>query len=86
MTTWKQLLELSLIENQESFEDIVAYSPQDGKWLNYYFDDDSNIIEGESFTVWTKARVYFPVQYNGNEWVESVARNPDGKPTKHLGG
>ena len=86
MTTWKQLLELSLVDNQESFEDIVAYTPQDGKWLDYYFDDDSKSIEGEFFTVWTKARVYFPVQYNGIEWVESVSRNPDGKPTKHLGG
>ena len=65
---------------------MISYAPTDGKWLDYYFDDDSKKIEGESFTIWTKSRVYFPVQYNGCEWVESVSRNPDGKPTHHIGG
>ena len=73
-------------EHGEKFNDVISYAQTDGKWLDYYFDDDSKKIEGESFTIWTKSRVYFPVQYNGCEWVESVSRNPDGKPTHHIGG
>jgi hypothetical protein len=86
MIKWRTLLEQSLIDCGETMGDIVSYAPVDGKWLDYYFDDDSKQIEGESFTVWTKKRVYFPVQYNGSEWVESVSRIPDGKPTNHIGG
>ena len=42
--------------------------------------------EGIPFTMWTKKRVYFPVEYDGAEWVSSVSRNPDGEPTGHVGG
>jgi hypothetical protein len=86
MTKWKTLLEICMNEHGEKLNDVISYAPTEGKWLDYYFDDDSNVIEGESFTVWTKSRVYFPVQYNGCEWVESVSKNPDGKPTHHIGG
>ena len=42
--------------------------------------------EGKPFTIWTANTVYFPVVYDGAEWVGSVSRNPDGKPTDHQGG
>lgn len=41
---------------------------------------------GKRFTLWTKNKVYFPVCYDGAESVECVSRNPDGKPTEHVGG
>lgn len=42
--------------------------------------------EGAWFTVWTSARVYFPVVYDGAEECASVSRHPDGIATEHIGG
>lgn len=50
------------------------------------FDSGYGGTEGCPFTVWTKSRVYFPICYDGAEWVGSMSRNPDGKPTDHQGG
>ena len=50
------------------------------------FDGGFGCSEGEPFTLWTTNRVYFPVVYDGAEWCASVSRNPDGKPTYHIGG
>ena len=86
MTTWRKLIEYALDNNKENWGDIVAISPKDGKWLDYLFDDAYGEIEGESFTVWTKTRVYFPASFDGSEWVESVSREPNGKATSHIGG
>ncbi len=86
MTTWRKQIEQALSSNKESWSDVIAISPKDQKWLDYYFDDDFGSIEGTSFTVWTKTKVYFPVCYDGSEWVGSVSRNPDDKPTDHIGG
>jgi hypothetical protein len=41
---------------------------------------------GKSFTAWTDARVYFPVVYDGAEWVGSAPRNPCDEATEHQGG
>lgn len=42
--------------------------------------------EGKPFTYWTETRVYFPVVYDGSEWVESVPRDPCDEATFHVGG
>jgi hypothetical protein len=42
--------------------------------------------EGEPFTLWTEARVYFPVVYDGAEWCGSAPRNPCEEKTAHQGG
>jgi hypothetical protein len=56
-----------------TLSDIELYNEFDSSW-------------GTEFTMWTKARVYFPVMYDGSEWCSSVSRNPDGIPTDHIGG
>lgn len=86
MTTWHELISKSLQDNKESWDDVESMIPKKGKWLEYLFDDDSFSIEGVPFTIWTKNNVYFPACYDGNEWVESVSRNPNNIPTKHIGG
>ena len=86
MTTWRKLIITALDYNKESWEDIVSICPENENWLDYLFDDDYGAIEGNSFTVWTKNNVYFPVCYDGSEWVGSVSRNPNGKSTVHMGG
>jgi len=86
MTTWRKLLTYSLSTYNESWNDVISIAPSDEKWLDFLFDDDYGDIEGNSFTLWTKSRVYFPATFDGAEWVESVSRNPDDKPNNHIGG
>lgn len=76
----------ALENNKETWNDVESMAPEKGKWLDYLFNDDYGYEEGVPFTLWTKNKVYFPVCYDGNEWVGSVSRNPDNKPTKHMGG
>jgi hypothetical protein len=54
--------------------------------MNKEFDSGYGGTKGVPFTVWTKNTVYFPICYDGAEWVGSVSRNPDGKSTEHQGG
>ena len=84
MTTWRKLLEEEFQIQNDSWKNIVMMAPSDGKWLDYYFDNDSNVIEGVPFTVWTKNRVYFPLSFEGPEWVGSVSKIPNGIATAHL--
>jgi hypothetical protein len=86
MTSWRKLIEIALNNNKESWDDVISICPEKQEWLDYLFDDDYGSIEGNSFTLWTKKSVYFPVCYDGSEWVGKVSRNPDGKATNHMGG
>lgn len=85
MVRWRDLIVYCMSEYNEKWEDVVSYVPDDGKWLDYLFDDTYGSIEGEPFTLWTKGRVYFPMVFDGSEWVASISRDPDGVITKHLG-
>ena len=84
-TTWRKELIGVLKNNGESWEDIEAITLREGD-LDMKFDCGYGGSEGEPFTIWTKKYVYFPAVYDGSEWVAWVSRNPDGKPTSHIGG
>jgi hypothetical protein len=85
MMTWKEGLEHTMKRNGETLSDIVSstLTPEE---MGRSFDGGYGGEEGLPFTVWTTDFVYFPVCYDGSEWVGSVARNPNGKPTPHQGG
>lgn len=85
MTNWKKLIQDEMERQGETFEDLVECTLNDEE-LVVEFDNGYGGEEGKPFTLWTTNRVYFPVVYDGSEWVGSVSRNPDGKPTYHLGG
>jgi len=85
MTNWKELIQHEMKMQGETFEDVVECTLNDEE-LVVKFDDGYGCSEGAPFTLWTTNRVYFPVVYDGAEWVGSVSRNPDGKATRHLGG
>jgi hypothetical protein len=85
MSTWRQLITERLSDFSEDWLDVVACTLDDAG-LDLEFDDGFGNEEGSTFTVWTATRVYFPATYDGNEWVASVSRHPDGKPTEHVGG
>jgi hypothetical protein len=85
MTNWKELIREEMKDHNETFEDVVECTLTDEE-LQVSFDSSYGCREGAPFTLWTINRTYFPVVYDGAEWVGSVSRNPDGKPTYHLGG
>ena len=85
MSNWKEMLNSALEENGESWSDVEANTMSENEMAKN-FDSGYGATEGCPFTVWTKNTVYFPLSYDGSEWVGSVSRNPDGRPTAHQGG
>jgi len=84
-TTWREMISEEMADYGDSFENVVTSTLTDEQ-LDRKFDSGYGGIEGETFTLWTENRVYFPIVYDGAEWCGSVARHPDGKPTDHQGG
>lgn len=83
-TTWRELISDEMLKTGESFDDIVSCTLTD-KELDVEFDNGYGGSEGRPFTLWTANFVYFPLVYDGAEWVGSVPRNPNGVATEHLG-
>lgn len=85
VTTWKEELTNELLNNNEKLKDIIHNTLTDEQMLEE-FDDGFGGSEGDAFTAWSKNFVYFPVVYDGSEWVSSVSRNPCDVATEHIGG
>lgn len=85
MATWIREIEHALAQNDEKLSDMEMCTLT-ATQLCIDFDTGYGRIEGKAFTAWTKNFVYFPAQYDGKEWVESVPRNPNGAATPHIGG
>lgn len=85
MARWKTLLNDTMEGNGETLSDLVANTLTNEEMLEE-FNASYGCTEGTPFTAWSENYVYFPICYDGSEWVGSVARNPDGKPTSHQGG
>lgn len=85
MATWKKFLEATMKERGETLADIESSTLTEADMVRE-FRSDYGGIEGVPFTVWTARTVYFPICYDGAEWVGCVSRHPDGKPTEHQGG
>ena len=54
--------------------------------LKKTFDDGYGGTEGEPFTAWGENWVYFPICYDGAEWIGSAPRSPCNKSMLHQGG
>jgi len=86
MTTWRKLIVDTMSDYGETWMDVQSCTLSEDD-LDREFDDGfKGAPDGEPFTVWTHDRVYFPVMYDGSEWVASVSRYPDGVATRHIGG
>jgi len=84
-STWKEKIQIEMDLYGESLSDIVSSTISEDE-MNKEFNNSYGLIKGIPFTVWTANRVYFPVWSNRSaEWCNSVARNPDGEPTYHIG-
>jgi|Deesub1362A_J573_1020465.scaffolds.fasta_scaffold00107_100 fibronectin type 3 domain-containing protein len=90
-TSWRELITEALVKNNESWKDMeyitLSERELDETFSEIYHPEYGP--EGRPFTAWTKKRVYFPVIKNCGELkfygVASVSRDPDGKPTEHIG-
>jgi len=79
MTTWNELL-----ANLDPGP-IVAKAPNEAAF-EVEFDAGYGSSEGPDVLAWTETRVYFPVVYDGAEWMESAPRNPQVEGQPHVGG
>ncbi len=64
---------------------VVAYAPDEAAF-DVEFDAGFGGSEGPPVLAWTTTRVYFPVVYDGAEWIESAPRIPRREGQKHVGG
>lgn len=84
MTTWRQELEQARQDTGDS-SPVVAVAPSEDA-LDVEFDAGYGLGEGPDILIWTEHRVYFPVVYDGAEWLGSAPRNPTTSGQRHVGG
>ena len=83
-TNWKELFEETFPLTKDKLSDLVMTLNM--KELEERFDSGYGGAEGRPFTAWSKDWVYFPVCYDGSEWIGFVPRNPCEIATEHKGG
>jgi hypothetical protein len=83
LTTWRKELTASMAYAQDAGP-VVAVAPNDPT-LDVEFDDGYGGSEGPDVLIWTETRVYFPVVYDGSEWLSSAPRNPQTEGQGHVG-
>lgn len=76
LVTWREKLKHQLSLYGESMEEVEFIYPEESV-LDVPFDDGYGLAEGPDFLAFTAQRVYFPVCYDGMEWVGSVPRHPE---------
>lgn len=84
MGTWNEMLKQEFALRKDDFNKMVT--TLSGKELNKVFDTGFGGEEGKPFTAWGEKYVYFPICYDGAEWVGSAPRNICDEKTQHLGG
>jgi len=84
-STWRELISEEMKSKDDSWDNVVAKTISDVD-LDEKFYSGYGAEQGKPFTLWTKARVYFPVCYDGAEWCGSVPRDPGEEIVKHVGG
>lgn len=82
-TTWRKAIAGELA--QHPGEEIIACTLDDAA-LDTEFYSSYGGSQGAPFTAWSQNRVYFPVVYDGAEWVASAPRNPCDEVSFHHGG
>jgi hypothetical protein len=83
-TTWREELKAAMHSASDPGP-VVAVAPDEAT-LDVIFHEDFGGSEGPSVLIWTEQRVYFPVTYDGSEWLGSAPRNPQASGQEHVGG
>ena len=84
MTTWKKGLKEAFKQNKEDYSKMITTLSKEE--LEREFNDEYGETQGTPFTAWGEKYVYFPIQYDGSEWVGCAPRNPCNKAMNHQGG
>lgn len=84
MSNWYEMLKGVMQEDGEDFEKRTCTMDEAG--LKKEFDDGYGGTEGEAFTAWGEKWVYFPLCYDGAEWVGHAPRDPCDTVMEHQGG
>ena len=84
MANWKQMLQEEFEKNKEDFSKMVTTLTEEE--MNREFDSGYGGTEGAYFTAWGDKYVYFPICYDGAEWVGTAPRNPCDEKMAHQGG
>lgn len=83
-TTWREELTAAMDKASDPGP-VVAVAPDDAT-LDVIFDEGHGSSQGPSVLIWTEQRVYFPVTYDGSEWLGSAPRDPQADGQEHVGG
>ena len=85
---WESIVKVCLADKVYPWDDVDFKKKHgDTPWYAVEFDSGYGGVEGIAFMLWTGSYVYFPIMYDGAEWVESVPRNPtDDVKLGHFGG
>lgn len=84
LVTWRKKLEEKFNETGDNFSKMICTLNESE--LDYEFNDGFGSDEGLPFTAWGEKYVYFPIVYDGAEWVGYAPRNPCGIIMEHQGG
>lgn len=84
MVSWNKLIEELLDDEKDT--DVIIHSTLTDNRMNAEFDGSYGGSCGEPFTAWSNDWVYFPVVYDGAEWVGRVPRDPCDIASNHVGG
>lgn len=83
-TTWGVELERARVEAGDT-SPVIARAPQDDATWSTEFDSGYGLHRGLPVLAWSEERVYFPVVYDGAEWLDSAPRNPVAEGQEHVG-
>jgi hypothetical protein len=81
--TWRKALATAM-RGAEDSGPVVAYAP-DETTFDVEFDASWGSTNGPPVLAWTEQNVYFPVAYDGSEWMGSAPRNPQSEGQYHVG-
>lgn len=82
ITSWKKMFESGWPD--ETLTALVIKGG-DEAWSRE-FDSGYGSTQGAEFTAWSDEWVYFPICYDGREWIGRAPRNPGGEAMVHQGG
>jgi len=84
MDTWEELLKDAFEETGDDFNSLITTLSKEE--LKVEFNGGYGTSQGKPFTAWGNEYVYFPIVYDGSEWVGYAPRNVCDKKTDHWGG
>lgn len=84
MTTWRKELERARRYVGDESE-MHPLAPDEESW-DVEFDSGYGGTEGPEVLAWSVDYVYFPVCYDGAEWLGSAPRGPGEHGQAHVGG